>query len=37
MLQDIMQIPSGSALQISRDGTDLRRAIATATAWLNEL
>lgn len=34
MLHKIMQITSGSALQISRDGTDLRQTIATATALI---
>lgn len=34
MLHKIMQITSGSALQISGDGTDLRRTIATATALI---
>lgn len=34
MLHKITQITSGSALQISGDGTDLRQTIAAATALI---
>lgn len=34
MLHKITQITSGSALQIPREGIDLRRTIVTATALI---